>query len=532
MDELHYGAWVLQPVAPTSSPPLTLLPPPPPPPPPPPSAIQLTPSKHVKKAAECLNNHNSNDNNNNNNNNNNCDMGGAHGGAYDGDIVFPRGGKNIKPIPEPTSMGLDSEEEEEEEEEDEEEEEKKGLSDDSSDSLSTTTSCERAPLLFIDEANGEDDEMEFVDGDSKIVENKEKLVEEEVKTPTTVNLPLIDYLCAYNNSCSLKELLALFQCVPARRRMLSQLQQHCNLRTAHLRPAQRNVALHAHDFSVHNVDKTFACGGYLSLTVRQYFYAKHNIRLKHAQLPTLIEFGGGTHASYYPLECVHVVLNDGGGSGVQNSTATFSLHLLSTVRFTTDQFLALARNASCTEYNPSRFHAIVMRVRQRSVTSNNNNNDKRISDYGRTATALIFRSGRVVLTGVACSPYTLIQEACVCQARRVCRRVCAALKRSGHHGVGSTLGVRHLTLCNLVSTVRVAHRIDIEQLANYLSTCGGCESMMSIRRVRRVCFDLCTFPGLRCSFELSSPHVDDGGAEAGHWSQHMLQHVYFSSPDA
>uniref|UniRef100_A0A183CLX5 PAZ domain-containing protein n=1 Tax=Globodera pallida TaxID=36090 RepID=A0A183CLX5_GLOPA len=339
-------------------------------------------------------------------------------------------------------MGLDSEEEEEEEEEDEEEEEKKGLSDDSSDSLSTTTSCERAPLLFIDEANGEDDEMEFVDGDSKIVENKEKLVEEEVKTPTTVNLPLIDYLCAYNNSCSLKELLALFQCVPARRRMLSQLQQHCNLRTAHLRPAQRNVALHAHDFSVHNVDKTFACGGYLSLTVRQYFYAKHNIRLKHAQLPTLIEFGGGTHASYYPLECVHVVLNDGGGRHmslargpsktssaecrrrvllaprtddvscpVQNSTATFSLHLLSTVRFTTDQFLALARNASCTEYNPSRFHAIVMRVRQRSVTSNNNNNDKRISDYGRTATALIFRSGRVVLTGVACSPYTLIQEA-------------------------------------------------------------------------------------------------------------------------
>uniref|UniRef100_A0A914H784 PAZ domain-containing protein n=1 Tax=Globodera rostochiensis TaxID=31243 RepID=A0A914H784_GLORO len=186
---------------------------------------------------------------------------------------------------------------------------------------------EHAPLLFIDDDDDDDDddedvvedggeeEMEWERAKTKVTANKSGTTEGQ----TSVNLPLIDYLCAYNNSCTLKELDALFRCAPARRRMLVQLQQHCNLRTAHLRPSERNIVLHAHDFSALNGDKTFACGGYLGLTVRQYYFAKHSIRLKHAHLPTLIEFGGGTHASYYPLECVHVVLSASAAGGAGGS---------------------------------------------------------------------------------------------------------------------------------------------------------------------------------------------------------------------
>lgn len=79
-------------------------------------------------------------------------------------------------------------------------------------------------------------------------------------------MPLLNYLCAFND-CSMKELQLLFHSVHARQRMVSHLQQHCRLHTAHLKPAERNIALHCHDLSVQNANRTFACGGYLELTV-------------------------------------------------------------------------------------------------------------------------------------------------------------------------------------------------------------------------------------------------------------------------
>uniref|UniRef100_A0A183BNZ9 PAZ domain-containing protein n=1 Tax=Globodera pallida TaxID=36090 RepID=A0A183BNZ9_GLOPA len=121
-----------------------------------------------------------------------------------------------------------------------------------------------------------------------------------------VKLPLLDYLCAFNG-CSLKELQVLFHSVQARHRMVAHLQQKCRLRTAHLKPPERNLWLHCHDLSAQNANRTFACSGYLELTVRQYYFAKHGLKLRHPYLPCLIEFGGGVHASYYPLEVVHVI---------------------------------------------------------------------------------------------------------------------------------------------------------------------------------------------------------------------------------
>lgn len=69
------------------------------------------------------------------------------------------------------------------------------------------------------------------------------------------------------NECSVKELQVLFHSLQARQRMINHLQLHCALRTAHLRPPERNLTLHCHDFSAQNANQTFACGGYLDITV-------------------------------------------------------------------------------------------------------------------------------------------------------------------------------------------------------------------------------------------------------------------------
>lgn len=137
-----------------------------------------------------------------------------------------------------------------------------------------------------------------------IVLEEEEQAEEDA-SQEAVYLPLLDFLCAYMH-CSLKELQVLFNNLESRRRMLSQLRTLPNIRTTHLRPPERNISLHAHDLSAQNANQAFACGGYLDITVRQYYYIKHGRKLKHPYLPCLIEFGGGEHASYYPLEMLAV----------------------------------------------------------------------------------------------------------------------------------------------------------------------------------------------------------------------------------
>ena len=125
---------------------------------------------------------------------------------------------------------------------------------------------------------------------------------EEEEQPK-VNVPLLDYLCAYMG-CTLKELQVLFFNIQARKRMLIHLRAHCVLYTIHL--DDHNIRLHAHDLSAQNAHQAHACNGYLDITVRQYFYIKHGRRLRYPYLPCLIEFGGGSHASYYPLEVIAV----------------------------------------------------------------------------------------------------------------------------------------------------------------------------------------------------------------------------------
>ena len=64
---------------------------------------------------------------------------------------------------------------------------------------------------------------------------------------------------------------------------------------------------------------------------------------------------------------------------ISNCTVIFKINSL-----TKQQFLAIAQRGVNTEYNPRRFHAIIMRIRTAS----------------KTVAALIFQSSRIVLTGV------------------------------------------------------------------------------------------------------------------------------------
>ncbi|KAL3115059.1 hypothetical protein niasHT_018609 [Heterodera trifolii] len=109
-----------------------------------------------------------------------------------------------------------------------------------------------------------------------------------------------------------------------------------------------------------------------------------------------------------------------------------------------------------------------------------------------TTTALIFRSGRVVLTGIGGVPPNQIHAHCAKQAKRVCRRVGAALKWGGFPALALSLSVNGVEMRNLVTTLHLPYRLNIEKMAQHLSSLGQND-------VKRVCLDLCTFPGLRCT---------------------------------
>lgn len=128
--------------------------------------------------------------------------------------------------------------------------------------------------------------------------------------------PLLDYLCSYNN-CSLKELQVLFQCLPARRRIIDHLRKNVVLHTTHLRPPGHNFIVRCNDLTTQASSIVPALGGYLNVTVsslkkiikinpyfqvRAYYYVKHGYKIRHPYLPCIIMYGGGKHRAFYPLE--------------------------------------------------------------------------------------------------------------------------------------------------------------------------------------------------------------------------------------
>ncbi|KAL3095047.1 hypothetical protein niasHT_023023 [Heterodera trifolii] len=167
-------------------------------------------------------------------------------------------------------------------------------------------------------------------------------------------VPLVDHLCK-RFKCSAHELHVLFKSIEKRRDIVEHLRS-VQLRTAHLRPSVRNFPVRCNDLSILDIHSAPAYRGYLGITVRMHYYIKHGIRLRHPNLP-----------------CMY---------SISNCTVVFKINVEPLTR---KQFLTIAQRGANTEYNPRRFHAIIMRIR---------------TTAGKTVAALVFQSARVVLTGV------------------------------------------------------------------------------------------------------------------------------------
>ncbi|KAL3118277.1 hypothetical protein niasHT_000992 [Heterodera trifolii] len=135
---------------------------------------------------------------------------------------------------------------------------------------------------------------------------------------------------------------------------------------------------------------------------------------------------------------------------ISNCTVVFKINVKPLTR---EQFLTIAQRGANTEYNPRRFHAIIMRIR---------------TTTGKTVAALIFQSARVVLTGV---PHPSSASK---MAARVLRRI--------QHTQSITLDIHQLRVVNIVGVQTYPQRISVERLQN---TLGGI-------------YDPTIFPALRC----------------------------------
>jgi hypothetical protein len=67
------------------------------------------------------------------------------------------------------------------------------------------------------------------------------------------------------------------------------------LYTTHMRPLVDNFPVRPDDISAQSVHYVQALGGYLDVTVRQYYVVKHRLRLRHPYFPCVIEYGGPVH---------------------------------------------------------------------------------------------------------------------------------------------------------------------------------------------------------------------------------------------
>jgi TATA-box binding protein (TBP) (component of TFIID and TFIIIB) len=170
--------------------------------------------------------------------------------------------------------------------------------------------------------------------------------------------------------------------------------------------------------------------------------------------------------------------------------------------------MRLARNGVCTEYAPQRFHAIIMRLRGRGD-----------GGEGGGCTALIFRSGRVVMTGVHCAPGSSQLQRL---ASRIATRVSRAIHRPSQQQQDNNhrnpahrseceleapaFTVHQLRVRNLVGSRCIPFRIALHPLYQHLSSLTtppqpSSSSPNSIT-VHRCMLNQISFPALRCTFTM------------------------------
>jgi hypothetical protein len=167
--------------------------------------------------------------------------------------------------------------------------------------------------LFQDEENLDEGlELSIVEGGKSFFSEKMEIASPQrphllksVK-PSGHAIPLLEHLKVYK-ACTIQELQVLFNNLDERRKLMDYMRYQLRLFTSHLKPTNRNFPITAHSLTPECVQYVLALGGYLGVTVRQYYYIKHGVKLRHPYMPCIIEYGNNGHHSYYPLEVVKVV---------------------------------------------------------------------------------------------------------------------------------------------------------------------------------------------------------------------------------
>ncbi|KAL3083843.1 hypothetical protein niasHT_030502 [Heterodera trifolii] len=120
-------------------------------------------------------------------------------------------------------------------------------------------------------------------------------------------IPLVDHLCK-KFECSAKRIARAVQGFDEGAAKLLKHLRSAQLRTAHLRTTIRNFPVCCNDLSILDAHSAPAYKGYLGITVRMHYYIKHGIRLRHPNLPCVVEFGGGDHKTFFPIEVLSIFI--------------------------------------------------------------------------------------------------------------------------------------------------------------------------------------------------------------------------------
>jgi TATA-box binding protein (TBP) (component of TFIID and TFIIIB) len=151
---------------------------------------------------------------------------------------------------------------------------------------------------------------------------------------------------------------------------------------------------------------------------------------------------------------------------------------LSSTPFTPEEYVKLSERLPNSEHNIRRFHAIIMRLRF------NSHGGCATTTTPSSATVLIYRSARVVLTGAGCCDEDVRKV-----AKRACRRIAWALDQPRR------CRVTELSIKNLVGSARMPFRINAERSIQHHrqhQRVGGHLHEMSLH------YDATIFPALRC----------------------------------
>jgi len=157
---------------------------------------------------------------------------------------------------------------------------------------------------------------------------------------------------------------------------------------------------------------------------------------------------------------------------IENCTCVFKL-LPGIQRFSSENFLKIARCGINTEYNPKRFHSIIMRIRHK---------------HTKTTAALIFQSSKVVLTGVP-SVKSARKMASI-----VLKRIEFSIKEAKIQEF-SQLGIISLKVTNIVSSYRSMNRVAIELIYQEFRRRHKYDKLFE--KITKVSYDPTIFPALR-----------------------------------